>query len=79
MMKTHEGSVINIRITEHRVENTIVRLIDEITSELDKDKIAVETIRFHLDMIEFWQDTIRDAKYKQTPLYCGYVECDYDE
>ena len=79
MMRINEGKVINIRITERRVNNNIVRLSEEITDLLDENKIKIETIRFHLDMIEFWQETLHYSEQDNTPLWCDTAGYDEDE
>lgn len=79
MMRINEGKVINIRITERRVNNNIVRLSQEITDLLDENKIKIETIRFHLDMIEFWQETLDYSEQDNTPLWCDTTGYDEDE
>ena len=79
MKKIHEGKVVHIRMTEKRVNNHIVELSNLIEAELDKNPIDTTTIRLHVDMIEFWQDTLFHAETKNSPVWCIEVGCEYDE
>jgi hypothetical protein len=85
MKMIHEGKVIHIRVTEKRVNDNITRLSDEITSLMDDDGpivsqlVNIERIRWHLDMMEFWLDTLSNSEHKNNPLFCLEGGCEYDE
>ena len=79
MMKINEGRVVNIRITEKKVNNNIVELTNLIEAELDKNYIDIAAIRLHVDTIEFWQDTLHHAETNNNPVWCATSGCEYDE
>ena len=78
-MNPHEGKVIHIRVTEKRVNHNITLLSQEICDEIDSNNPNIERVRFYLDMMEFWMDTLQNSEYNSDPLFCLDIDAGYDE